>query len=130
LPTRNEPKTGEVWDARLSPTVGGEQWGTRPVLVVSNDWFNGLRNDLYMVMPITGTDRGLTFQYKIPGREAGLSKHSVIMCDQVRSISGLRFVQLRGRVSVTTLAAVRERLKRFVEDEPVYMGSPDVAVDE
>ncbi len=120
MPTRNEPKTGEVWDARLSPTVGGEQWGTRPVLVVSNDWFNGLRNDLYVVMPITGTDRGLTFQYKIRGWEAGLSKHSIIMCDQVRSISSLRFVQLQGRVSSATLAAVRERLERFVEDEPIF----------
>ena len=80
----------------------------------------GLRNDLYLVMPITGTDRGLTFQYKIQGREAGLSKHSVIMCDQVRSISMLRFVQLQGRVSAATLVAVRERLERFVEDEPVF----------
>lgn len=91
------------------------------MLVISNDGFNGLRNDLYVVMPVTGTDRGLTFQYKIHGREAGLSKHSVIMCDQVRAISSLRFLQLRGRVSVGTLAAVRERLERFVENEPVYM---------
>jgi len=120
LPTFDAIKTGEVWDARLSPTLGGEQSGIRPVLIISNEWFNELRNDLHLIVPITGTDRGFTFHFKVHGREAGLSKNSVIMCDQVRAISQLRFLQKRGNVSENTLENVRKLVSWFLENEPLY----------
>ncbi len=120
MPTLSEPRTGEVWDAQLSPTIGAEQAGVRPVLIISNEWFNRAENYLHMIVPITGTDRGLVYQHRIAGREGGLSKHSVVMCEQVRSVSPRRFVQKRGNVSEFTLAEVRRLVTLCIENNPVY----------
>ncbi len=113
---QHEPREGEVWNANLSPGIGGEQTGIRPVLVISNEGYNATQNHLVVVVPITGTDRGFTAHYKIRGREAGLSKHSVVMCDQVRTISPLRLLEKRGEVSATTLREARRlAVKSIVE---------------
>lgn len=120
MPGLSEPRTGEIWDAWLSPTVGAEQSGVRPVLVISNEWFNRADNYLHVIVPITGTDRGLVYQHKLNAKEAGLSKSSVIMCDQVRSVSPMRFLQKRGRVSEATLAQVRLMVIRIIENDPFY----------
>ena len=120
MPTPTEPRTGEVWDANLSPTIGVEQSGIRPVLVISNEWFNRADNYLHLIVPITGTDRGLVYQHKIIGREGGLSKHSIIMCEQVRSISPMRFIQKRGQVSASTLSDVRRLVTLCIENDPEY----------
>lgn len=106
-PLPSVPQTGEVWDANLSPTYGAEQSGIRPVLVISSAGYTASENQLAVIVPITGTDRGIPAHCKIRGREAGLSKHSVVMCDQVRAISHLRFLQKRGEASTTTLQEVR-----------------------
>jgi mRNA interferase MazF len=103
----DEPREGDIWDVSLGPGRSPEQTGVRPALVLSNDWFNGTENYLHIIVPITGTDRGILSQYRVSGREGGLSKNSVIMCEQVRSISTQRFLKKRGRVSQATIDAVR-----------------------
>jgi mRNA interferase MazF len=65
---------------------------------------------LLFVAPITGTDRGIMAHVKIPSREAGLAKASVILTDQVRSISVQRLGRRLGSVSSSTLAEVEQRL--------------------
>jgi mRNA interferase MazF len=106
----------------LNPGVGAEQSGIRPALVISNDWFNITENYLVIVVPITGTDRSIHAHYRIPGREGGLSKRSVAMCDQVRTISPQRLLQRRGVVSAGTLEEVRwraiESIRALPLDEP------------
>jgi mRNA interferase MazF len=109
-----DPRAGEVWDVRLSGTVRPEQTGTRPVLVISDDWFNQLGSYLVMAVPITATDRGLDFQIRISGREGGLSKNSVAMCEQARSTSVMRFEQKRGQVSAQTLETVQRMVARII----------------
>jgi mRNA-degrading endonuclease toxin of MazEF toxin-antitoxin module len=68
-----------------------------------------------MVVPITGTDRGLNYQVKVSGREGGLSKNSVILCEQARSVSVMRFERLRGEISADTLESVRRMVARIVD---------------
>ncbi len=58
-PSSHEPRQGEIWDVSLSPSVGVEQSGVRPALVISNDRFNAAENHLHIIVPITGTDRDL-----------------------------------------------------------------------
>ncbi|MGC4193043.1 MAG: type II toxin-antitoxin system PemK/MazF family toxin [Thermomicrobiales bacterium] len=60
----------------------------------------------------------MTSQYRISGREGGLSKNSVIMCEQIRSVSSLRFLQKRGAVSHETLDNVRRIIDLCVEEIP------------
>jgi mRNA interferase MazF len=114
LPT---PLAGEVWDAQFSPTVGVEQMGIRPALVLSSDWFNTLDNRLVVAAPITGTDRRIRYQVAIAGHEGGLSKHSVIMCEQIRAMDRSRFLRKRGEVSPETLVEVRRIVAMIVGDD-------------
>lgn len=114
MANRPDPRAGEVWDVRLGPGMGPEQTGTRPVLVVSGNWFNDLGSYLVMAVPITGTDRGLNYQVRIPGHEGGLSKNSIAMCEQARSTSVMRFDRKRGEVSTVTLDAVQRMVSRII----------------
>lgn len=115
MPTIPEPLAGEVWDILLDPQVGHEQGGRRPALVISNDYYNRTPNGLYFIVPITGTDRGLRFQLKIDPPEGGLKKPSIIMCDQARTQSVLRFRRHRGRVSDQLLRMVQELVGEMID---------------
>lgn len=114
-PNSPKPKQGEIWDVSLSPAVGVEQAGVRPALVISNDRFNAAENYLHLILPITGTDRGLEYRLRITGKESGLTKSSVLMCDQAKSVSIMRFRQKRGTVTASTLAAAREMVGILID---------------
>lgn len=109
------PKAGEVWDMTFDPVVGHEQGGFRPGLVISNDEFNETRHGLCLVAPLTGTYRGVPSQIPIAAPEGGLSKPSVIMCEQVRSVSVLRLRRRRGTLSLGTLALVQTTVGMFID---------------
>ena len=64
---------GDVWLAELDPTVGHEQGGRRPVVVVSSAGYNALPINMTIVVPLTGNDRGLVTQPQIASSGAGLS---------------------------------------------------------
>ncbi|MGC4107351.1 MAG: type II toxin-antitoxin system PemK/MazF family toxin [Thermomicrobiales bacterium] len=117
-PPPDEPREGEVWDVTFGPGLSPEQVGVRPALVISNDWFNGTGNYLFIIVPITGTDRDIPSQVRIGGREGGLRKNSVLMCEQIRAISSRRFLSRRGRVSPETLAVVRRIVDLCVHEVP------------
>jgi mRNA interferase MazF len=89
---------GEVWDVDFDPQVGREQGGIRPALVISNDFFNAVPNGLYFIAPITGTDRNIRYHVRLQPPQGGLTKASVVMCDQARAQSERRFLRRRGTV--------------------------------
>lgn len=122
MTTIAELRAGEIWDANLDPIRGVEQSGFRPVLIVSNDWFNRLDISLVLVTPITGTHRGLRYQVDLTEGEGGLAKASVAMCEQVRSIDRKRLVRRRGRASADTLARVREIISMIIMNDPYVDG--------
>ncbi len=107
---RVRPARGDVWTVNLDPVVGHEQGGVRPALIVSVNVMNQSPAGLLFVAPITGTDRGIMAHVRIPAQEAGLTKASVILTDQVRSISIQRLGRKLGRASSSTMAEVAQRL--------------------
>jgi mRNA interferase MazF len=107
------PRRGEVWMANLAPTVGHEQAGTRPALIVSDDALNSSPADLVIVTPVTGTRRGIPAHVPVDPPEGGLAKPSVILGDQVRTVSKHRLVRRLGAVTPATMGLVEECL-RFV----------------
>ncbi len=115
-----KPSAGEIWDVRLDPVIGAEQGGIRPALVISSDIFNQIQSYLYFIVPVTGTDRGLAYQIKIKGREGGLSKNSVIMCDQARAASIQRFRKKRGSVAPELLGEVQHMVGRLIDAHDLY----------
>lgn len=109
------PYAGDIWDAELEPVVGHEQGGRRPVLIVSSDMMNQSPAQLVIVAPLTRTDRGIPGHVRIAAPEGGLTDQSIVLCDQVRTISTLRLRRYRGTVRAMTLRDVRRSLMVFLD---------------
>jgi mRNA interferase MazF len=85
-------RRGEIYFASLDPAQGREQSGRRPVLVVSSDAIN--RQPL-VVTVVVGTDaanvaRDYPTNVRVTARETGLSKDTVFLCFQCRSLDPSR----------------------------------------
>lgn len=106
----NHPLRGEVWRASFDPTIGREQAGTRPALIVSDDLFNQSHAELVVVLPITPKGKGIRSHVEVEPPEGGLNVTSYIKCEDVRSISIHRLRQRLGAVSTDTLDQVEMRL--------------------
>jgi len=115
MPSTPESTVGEVWTILFDPVIGREQGGLRPGLIVSNDVYNAIPHELRIVVPITGTDRGVVTHLPIEPPEGGLTKASVIMCEQVTAQSVLQFRRKRGEVSQETLHQVQELVGMFID---------------
>ena len=109
--TASAPSRGEVWDLNLDPTIGHEQAGSRPALILSADIFNEGPADLVVVVPVTRTERKVRWHVPITPPEGGLVAESFIQCENVRSVSKQRVKRLRGRVSENTLQQVEDRIR-------------------
>lgn len=106
-----EPQRGDVWLVTLDPTIGREQAGTRPALVISDDLFNQSHAELVVVLPITSKGKGIRSHVEVEPPEGGLSVRSYIKCEDVRSISIHRLGRKLGRVTEMTLDEVEARLR-------------------
>jgi mRNA interferase MazF len=75
-------KQGSIIKVDLSPTVGHEQSGYRPVVVVTNDFVMTQTNIVY-VAPITNTIRKFPLHVELDGRTRTTG---AILCEQVKAI--------------------------------------------
>jgi mRNA interferase MazF len=108
------PKRGEVWYATLDPTLGHEQAGRRPVLIVSADKLNSGPWRLSTVLPITSKDRRDPSRVALTPPTGGLSQPSWVITDQCRTITQDRLVRPLGRISDDELASVARMLRLFL----------------
>jgi len=77
---------GEIWLVSLDPTIGHEQQGKRPVLIVSSASFNKLTR-LPVVVPVTsGGNFARTAGFTVSLDGAGTKTTGVIRCDQPRTL--------------------------------------------
>ena len=93
-------KRGDIFYAELSPVVGSEQGGTRPVLIVQND--TGNRHSPTVIAAAITSQTGkakLPTHINITGSSAGLSKDSVILLEQIRTIDKRRLREHMGRLN-------------------------------
>lgn len=120
MPGTVEPSAGEIWNVNFDPRVGREQGGIRPALVISNNAFNAIRNGLIFVVPLTGTDRGITSHIRIEAGVGGLTKVSFALCEQAKSQSIDRFIDRRGIVPAEVLLAARRIAGRFIDAHLIY----------
>jgi mRNA interferase MazF len=105
-------RRGEVWLADLDPTVGHEQAGRRPALVLSVDSFNASPAELATVLPVTSRARpNNPFRIIVKPPEGGLSLVSYVICEQSRTISTRRLVRPLGAVSPVTFARVADAVR-------------------
>lgn len=110
-----DPSRGEIWAADLGTGLGHEQSGQRPLLVVSDDLFNAGPAGLIVAVPLTSrVTKSKNIPAHIPATppEGGLKTPSVILCDQLRTVSKSRLGQSAwGTVTPVTLAKVEDALR-------------------
>jgi mRNA interferase MazF len=108
-------KRGEVWLADLSPTIGHEQAGRRPVVITSSDFFNRGFAGLVYAVPVTSRDKSIRSHVKFVPPEGGVTVESFIMCEAMRSISDQRLVKRMGLVSPSTMGEVESILRMLLD---------------
>ena len=93
-------KRGEIYYADLSPVVGSEQGGVRPVLVVQNNVGNKY-SPTVIVVAITSQfgKTKLPTHIEITSKECGLSKNSIVLTEQVRTLDKSRLMEKIGELS-------------------------------
>jgi len=106
---------GAVVLVSLDPTVGHEQQGARPCVVVTDpEVTRDQRFPMLAVVPLTGTPGdGALYPALRPGA-SGLRKPSWALVDQVRAIDKRRVVSVFGVVSPSELTAIDEGLRLFL----------------
>lgn len=102
---------GEIVWVDLNPTVGREQSGRRPVLVVGDTI-----GQLLHVVPLTHTDRDWPIHYRLEALPGDTSP-SIVMCEQIRAVSSERVLDRAGRVRREELRAVRRIIGLLLEIE-------------
>ena len=102
-----EIKRGELYYADLSPVVGSEQGGIRPVLVVQNDIGNKY-SPTVIAAAVTSklTKARLPTHIEIPGEDNGLQKDSVILLEQIRTLDKRRLKERIGALPENTMRKV------------------------
>ncbi|GAX61242.1 transcriptional modulator of MazE/toxin MazF [Candidatus Scalindua japonica] len=89
-----------VYLANLDPTIGSEQGKTRPVVVISEDQINQLL-PVVNVLPITSrkVDRKVyPNEALIPNGVGGLTKESIVLCYQIRTLDKKRLIEQLGTI--------------------------------
>jgi mRNA interferase MazF len=106
---------GAVVVVALDPTIGHEQRGVRPCVVVSDPDVNSdQRFPLICVIPLTGTPgEGLLYPRLSPGA-SGLAKESYALIDHVRSVDKRRIRRIQGYLPEHEIAAIDDGLLLFL----------------
>ncbi len=104
-------RRGDIFYADLSPVVGSEQGGTRPVLIVQNDTGNRYSPTVIAAAITSQTGKArLPTHINIAGGSVGLSKDSVILLEQVRTIDKRRLREHMGKLDDQHMQLVDEAI--------------------
>ena len=104
-------KRGDIYYADLSPVVGSEQGGVRPVLIVQNDVGNRF-SPTVIAAAITSqqSKANLPTHIKLETGESGLSKNSIVLLEQIRTIDKHRLKEKMGKLDEDAMRQVNEAI--------------------
>lgn len=104
-------KKGDLFFADLSPVVGSEQGGVRPVLVVQNDVGNKYSPTIIVAAVTSQTGKAkLPTHVQLNATQGGLSKDSVVLLEQLRTIDKQRLKERIGALSENQIPDVEKAL--------------------
>lgn len=104
-------KRGEIYYADLSPVVGSEQGGIRPVLIIQNDVGNRYSPTVIAAAITSQKEKSrLPTHINLSSQLCGLSKDSVVLLEQVRTIDKKRLKEKMGKVDVRAMAKIDQAL--------------------
>lgn len=107
----NEIKRGEVYYADLSPVVGSEQGGIRPVLVIQNDIGNKYSPTIIAAAITSQINKAkIPTHIEIGATEVGLPKDSVVLLEQLRTLDKRRLKEKIGVLNFSKMKMVDDAL--------------------
>lgn len=114
-------RRGDIYYADLSPVVGSEQGGVRPVLIVQNDVGNRYSPTVIAAAITSQKDKSrLPTHIQVTADNCGLAKDSIVLLEQVRTIDKQRLKERMGRLDAGSMTRVDKALS-------VSFGLPDAA---
>ncbi|WP_298226851.1 type II toxin-antitoxin system PemK/MazF family toxin [Gryllotalpicola sp.] len=109
-----EIRRGSVVWADLDPSVGREQGGRRPVVVVASDLFLEQADTLAIIVPATTSDRGWPNHVPLRGADLSLARPTFAMTEQVRTVTRDRLFDPIGTADAATMVEVDRWLRDFL----------------
>jgi mRNA interferase MazF len=104
-------KRGELYYADLSPVVGSEQGGIRPVLIVQNDVGNKFSPTIIAAAVTSQLGKArLPTHISLKGAEVGLQRDSVILLEQIRTLDKTRLKERIGSLPAPVMERVNQAL--------------------
>lgn len=104
-------KRGDIYYADLSPVVGSEQGGIRPVLIVQNDIGNRFSPTVIAAAITSQRDKAkLPTHIKLNSVESGLARDSIVLLEQIRTIDKQRLKEKLGKLDETSMELVNQAL--------------------
>lgn len=105
-------KRGDIYYADLSPVVGSEQGGVRPVLIIQNDIGNKYSPTVIATAITSQINKAkMPTHIELDANEYGLSKDSVVLAEQIRTIDKRRLKEKIGHLDDELMTRVNEALE-------------------
>ncbi|MBQ2326382.1 MAG: type II toxin-antitoxin system PemK/MazF family toxin [Clostridia bacterium] len=104
-------RRGEIYYADLSPVVGSEQGGMRPVLIVQNDVGNRYSPTVIAAAITSQQNKArLPTHIEISARSVGLSRNSVVLLEQIRTLDKRRLKERMGSLDSSIMQRVDDAI--------------------
>ena len=104
-------KRGDVYWADLQPTVGSEQGGVRPVMILQNDKGNYFSSTV-IIAPMTAKTgkHNLPIHVTVYAGEAGIGRTSMVLLEQIRTLDKHRLRERAGQITPEDQRRVNQAL--------------------
>ena len=107
-----EIKRGQIWYADLSPVVGSEQGGFRPVLMLQNDIGNKYSPTVIVaIITSRNTKAKIPTHYWLDKGQGGLICDSMVELEQIRTIDKKRLKEFMGTVDQKQMNEINKKIK-------------------
>jgi len=107
----NGVRRGDIYYADLSPVVGSEQGGMRPVLIVQNDTGNKHSPTVIAAAITSQTSKArLPTHIELEAKSYGLTRDSVVLLEQIRTIDKRRLKERMGKLDTSLMTRVNSAI--------------------
>ena len=105
-------RRGDIFYADLSPVVGSEQGGVRPVLIVQNDVGNRFSPTVIAAAITSQKDKArLPTHIQLNSTGSGLARDSIVLLEQIRTIDKRRLKEHMGRLDEQSMNRINQALE-------------------
>ncbi|WP_373264862.1 type II toxin-antitoxin system PemK/MazF family toxin [Hungatella hathewayi] len=112
---------GDIYYADLSPVIGSEQGGIRPVLIIQNDIGNRYSPTVIIASITSRLDKHrLPTHVSFQAQKYGLPRNSIVLLEQIRTIDRIRLNEYIGHMDSVEMQFVEDALLVSLGIEPIF----------